>query len=284
MKLMSWNLAGRRNKVGRQVEAIRSCSPDIFAGQEVTRHSLPTIVELFKDAGLRHVIDGFSLSPNPDLLVGPRRYGLIIASRFPLRSLPPSDFPVPWPERILSCEVIVGEHSVELHTAHVPPGSSNGWIKIETFEGIHQRLRRHENRARILCGDFNSPDVEFRDGRVKFFGQNVRSDGAIVPQRHKGQPLGRWGDGERSVILDLAEYDLPDVFRHIHGYEMREASWLFSRKGKVIARRFDHIFASLKLQPLSCEYLHAFRVDGLSDHSPIIATFDASSMERDKPS
>lgn len=279
MKLMSWNLAGRRSKAGRQVEAICSCSPDIFAGQEVTKHSLPALAELLRGVGFSDVIDSFSLSINTDSLVGPRRYGQIIASRYPLELLPPSDFPIPWPERILSCEVTVGEHLVELHTTHVPPGASNGWIKIETFEGIYHRLGRHENRARILCGDFNSPDIEFPDGRVKFFGQNLRHDGAIVPQRHKGQPLGRWADGERSVILGLADYDLPNVFRHLHGYEVQEASWVFSRKGKVISRRFDHIFASLKLQPLSCEYLHQFRLDGLSDHSPVVATFDASVAE-----
>lgn len=272
MKLLSWNLAGR-SKTDLQVEAVHSCSPDLFAGQELTKTSLPKLREGLKSLGFGHIIDSFSLAPDHQLLVGHRKYGQIIASRYRLQVLPPLDFPVPWPERVLSGVVDIEGQPVELHTTHIPPGRGNGWIKIQTFEGIYRRLKKPGSRPRILCGDFNSPHIELPDGRVKCFGEHLRADGSIVPVRHKGQPYGRWCNAERSVILGLAKFDLPDVFRMLHDYEVQEASLRLRRKGKLFSRRIDHIFASRKLKPISCQYLHYFRNQGLSDHSPIIAEF-----------
>ena len=37
--------------------------------------------------------------------------------------------------------------------------------------------------------------------------------------------------------------------------------------------RYDHIFASQSLGVAKCGYLHSLREAGLSDHSPIEATF-----------
>jgi hypothetical protein len=47
----------------------------------------------------------FELVPCPILLTGPRRYGLLIASRFPICPWEPGRFNVPWPERILSVDI-----------------------------------------------------------------------------------------------------------------------------------------------------------------------------------
>ncbi|MGH8065722.1 MAG: hypothetical protein ACRERE_10925 [Candidatus Entotheonellia bacterium] len=38
-------------------------------------------------------------------------------------------------------------------------------------------------------------------------------------------------------------------------------------------RRFDHVFASTSLNPLSCTYLQKFRESGLSDHAALEAVF-----------
>jgi len=159
----------------------------------------------------------------------------------------------------------------EFHVAHIPPGASHGWLKIDTFEGIFKFLAKPScNYPRILCGDFNSPKAETSSGEVITWGQNILKDGQV----RFNDKEGRWDAGERSVIQGLAEYNLYDIFRLLNGYEAQEFSWLLRKKGKIIARRrFDHIFAAKTLNPDTCRYIHSFREELLSDHSSIEATF-----------
>jgi exonuclease III len=72
----------------------------------------------------------------------------------------------------------------------------------------------------------------------------------------------------------LAEWDLADVYRRLHGYGTQEASWILRRGDAKIGRRFDHVFASSALRPKRCGYLHRLRDIGLSDHSAIEVEFD----------
>ena len=100
---------------------------------------------------------------------------------------------------VLSALVVVDGHELELVNTHVPNGSSNGFRKVEHFEGLYRHLARTwspNGRPRVLCGDFNSPREERADGTVITWGQ--RSDGELVTDR--GQ---RWDAAERSVILGL---------------------------------------------------------------------------------
>ena len=57
-------------------------------------------------------------------------------------------------------KIYVKEKKINFHTTHIPPGSSNGWIKIETLEGIYKRIEELKNELNILCGDFNTPKDE----------------------------------------------------------------------------------------------------------------------------
>ena len=126
----------------------------------------------------------------------------------------------------------------------------------------------------ILCGDFNSPKEEHADGTVVAWGQRRGKNGELVNARtRRGQSGDRWPEGERSVLLGLADFDLPDVFRTLHGYEQEAFSWVLRRNTKEFRRRFDHIFASASLGPRRCEYIHEWREAGLSDHSAIEAAF-----------
>jgi exonuclease III len=193
---------------------------------------------------------------------------LLSASRFPITPLDPTEFKVPWPECVLSAMVHLPGKDVELHNVHIPPGS-NGWTKIEMFEGIYKRLACRSEFARILCGDFNSPQAEYSDGSVVTWGQRIKKDGSIKVEKGHN----RWGSGERSVLVGLSEYDLIDVFRSLNGYEVDEKSWFMMRKGVEFSRRFDHVFASRSLGWINCEYLHGLRKKGLSDHSPIVVEF-----------
>jgi exonuclease III len=86
------------------------------------------------------------------------------------------------------------------------------------------------------------------------------------------------------VLKGLAEYDLPDVFRGLNGYDVEAFSWIMNRKGKVVAaRRFDHIFASDDLNPVECQYLDHLVEQDLSDHAAIEATFMPTGGVRNVP-
>ena len=259
MRVVSWNIraGGGRDRRPRQIAALGELGVDIVALQEVTLGAVEPYREGLALNGLSHSLDSFALAPSVRRLVGPRRYGQLIASRWPMTSLPPGDFNIPWRERVLSCLVDVpsiGE--VQIHNTHVPPGSSNGWTKIRHLEGIYARLRKPSAVPRILVGDFNTPKVEQADGRVETWGS--RDD--------------RWDKGERQILIGLANHDLHDVFRALHGYATSDLSILM--RGRP--RRYDHLFASRALNPVTAAYLHPLRVTGLSDHSPLLVEFAPS--------
>lgn len=262
LRLISWNVAGKAWCLPDQVAALAARNPDIVALQEVRPSTAPRLVEALRDAGLPYALESATRARVHD-----RRYGVLLASRWPLTPLPEMD--IPYQERALSAVAATPWGAVELHTAHIPPGEGNGWKKIETFEGIYARLAGASDRPRILCGDFNSPKHETADGRLITWGQRVLPDGRVI--LHRGET--RWDQGERCVLEGLRAFDLPDVFRSVRGYGVDAWSWRFLGRGRKTGRRFDHVFASAALRPIACDYLHDLRRQGLSDHAPIEAVF-----------
>lgn len=274
LRLISWNVNNRVGRLDEQAAAISAHHPDLVALQEVTARTAPLWRAALAAHGLPHGADSFQLAPRPDRLAGPRRYGELVASRWPLAALPPEGFAIPWPERVLSATVASPWGAVEVHTTHVPPGSSNGWIKIETLEGIFARLARASAIPRLLCGDLNAPQVERADGEVVTWAQVIAGDGrARVRARRKGGSGAAWDRAERDVLTGLAAYDLADVYRRLHGYGRDGFSWYWRGNGQLVGRRFDHIFASAALGAVACDYLDALRAAGLSDHAPLLADF-----------
>jgi endonuclease/exonuclease/phosphatase family metal-dependent hydrolase len=206
---------------------------------------------------------------------GSRRYGRLLASRYPLRPIVPGLFDVSWPKRVLSAQVFIPGAAVEVHTTHIPPGSTNGWTKIDMLRGLYSGLARPSAIPRILCGDFNTPQAERLGPIVVTWAQRIRPDGTIaLCASVRGRPGAAWDEAERSVLLGLAAYDLPDVFRALHGYGIEAFSWVLRRGTRTVPRRFDHIFASASLRPTACAYIHELRECGLSDHAAIEAIFD----------
>jgi exonuclease III len=273
MRLISWNLNGRRRDAIAQMEALLVRAPDVIALQEVTRSSLPSLRRALERSGFTHIADSFELAPRDFEPRGPRRYGQLTASLYPLSPEAPSLVPVPWPERVLTVRLEAGAHSVILYNAHVPPGSSNGWIKIEMLNGIYRALAVHSDTPRILCGDFNTPQLEMAGGEVITWAQRHAANGEWRILRTLRGGLGSdWDTGERRVLSGLAEYGLVDVYRNLHGYAVTDTSWTLRRGGREVGRRFDHVFASRTLVPQSCEYLHYLRDSRLSDHAPIEVT------------
>jgi exonuclease III len=274
MKLISWNLASRVGCVAEQVQAVLHRSPDVVAFQEVTVRTRGELRERLAGGGLVHAVDSFDHASAPALLRGPRRYGVLVASRFPLELDSTHQFEASWPERILAVDVVTPIGAVLVCTVHVPPGSSNGWVKIETLKAICAGLACPSSKPRILCGDFNTPQEEHPDGRVVTWAETVYPTGEIVLKRTiRGKEARGWDAAERQVLLALAEFDLPDLYRALHGYGVQDFSWYLRRGERRIGRRFDHVFASRSLKPTACRYLHSFREEGLSDHSAIEVEF-----------
>jgi exonuclease III len=275
-RLFSWNTAGRAIRLEGQLQALIQKKPEVIALQEVTLRTLQGLRLGLEKAGY-WVVNSFDLAKDLQLLKGPRRYGELIACKWQLTPLSPLGFQIPWPERMLSAILESPWGQIELHSTHIPPGVSNHWIKIETLEGICTHLMHPAIRPRVLCGDFNTPQAERPDGEVITWGQQIGLDSSLSIRKGKRQDKEdflRWDRGERNVLTGLAEFDLPDVFRMLHGYDVQEFSWYWHGKWRQIGRRYDHIFSSRSLHAVRCGYLHDWRQKGLSDHAPIDAYFE----------
>lgn len=255
-----------RAQVREQAEALLGREPDVVALQEVTPSSAALFREHLGRAGLPHI--AYSNAPASPKS---RSLGVLVASRHRLEPIPPLH--VPWPEKALSVLVRADDVELDLHAVHVPPGTSNAWIKIETLEGIHRGLAHASARSRLLCGDFNAPQRELPSGRVVTWAEAVSGADFRLASRIAGGPGERWDAAERAVLTGLAAYDLPDIFRLLHGYGVEGFSWALTHKGREIRRRIDHVFASRSLGPQECTYLHAWREGKLSDHAAIEAVF-----------
>ncbi len=273
MILLTWNLNSRVKDINEQLNRISGHNADVLAFQEVTKGSKDLLKENLQSRGYEYVLDSFSLSKEPDELTGKRKYGQIIASKYELRARDPELFDVPWKERILSADIITQKGKIELHTTHIPPGATNGWKKIEMFEGIFKKLNVRTKKLRILCGDFNSPQAELKDGTLITWAQRLKNNGNVVNVNFKKSRGSRWDDGERNVIEKLKYNNLTDVYRKVHGYNKQDYSWHVNHGNKA-GRRFDHIFASAELNPRLCFYDHEVRSSRLSDHSALVALFD----------
>jgi exonuclease III len=271
VRLISLNVCnGGGRRICAQVDLLAAYNPDVVALQEVFASTVPVYAREFAERGYPYAANSFSQSPDPSVLTGARKYGELVVSRWPLAPRSPSLFAVPWPERILSASISTPDGACELHTTYVPHGSGHDWTKIDTLEGICSTLARHVDYPRLLCGDFNLPQVETPAGEVITWGQHKSARGGYVTERRQD---GRWDRAERAMMLDLAPYDLVDAFRHLNGYSACEYSWYSqTRAGESVGYRLDHIFASLMLKPTACRYLHEIReaTPRMSDHSAIL--------------
>jgi exonuclease III len=271
MRLLTWNLNGRR-QVDRQVAAIMRRSPDVVALQELTASSATGWRAALPDAGLPHLIDSFTGSPSWEPR-GPRKYGLVFASRFPLALLT-SVYPVPWPERLLSAAMTTPRGAINIHTTHIPPGCTNGWLKVDMLEAVSAVVSERSDNPRILCGDFNVPQVETTEGRIVTWGEDIVDGEARLRGRWRGGTGQRWDAAERAVMEGGPHRLLIDAYRQLHGYSRQEYSWFVRHKERRIGRRFDHAFCSRELKINRCEYLHHVREEGLSDHAALELDFE----------
>jgi exonuclease III len=259
MRVVSWNVNRRVGQgFDRQVEALSGCAPDLAALQELTTTTSAAWCEALTRLGLPHHTVGFEQATEA---LADRRRGrstVLLASRWPLQTT--SGIAAPWRERTASAVVEAPFGPVEVHTVYVPtvstgPEIGRPLLKVETFEAIYQRMAQPSAMPRLLCGDFNAPYAELEDGTVVPFGRR-----------------GRAATAELSVMQQLVQVGLVDVFRVLHGYGVSAFSW----RGRRNDYRIDHVFASRSLVPARCAYRYDVLEARLSDHAAVEIAFEPS--------
>jgi exonuclease III len=251
MRLVTWNVAGRVTRQPEQAAAVVAVGADVVALQEVSSRTLPGWTAALRDAGYSSVASAVDLAA-PERK---RPLGVVTAAREPLEVLAHPD--VPWPERILCCDV----GGVEVINLHSPIAPAPGLAKVRTHEAVAAYLAANPRTPRVLCGDLNTPRREHEDGSVLTFAHG--SNGRLRPERGE-----RWDAAERALVHTLRdEHGWLDAYRSLHGYGHREASWTFQQDRG--GWRLDHVLVH-GLEPVAAGYAHEWRREGLSDHSALV--------------
>ena len=214
-----------------------------------------------KTIGLPHVLASLDCADPAREPADRRRTGVLLSSRTSLSDA--SALPMPWPETAIAAAASTrATGPVEVHCVHVP-NAANGWVKVRTLQAIREGLAGAAPGPRVLCGDLNTPRRELPDGEVISFARDSRG-------RRRPERGAEWDEAELGVVPGLRDLGYVDAFRALHGYAQREASWTWQRiAGHGGGWRLDHLFASAELRPASATYHHAWRDEGLSDHSAL---------------
>jgi endonuclease/exonuclease/phosphatase family metal-dependent hydrolase len=253
-----------RDHLAEGWQALEAARWDVVCLQEVTPTTLWPWREALATAGLENVRSSMDewLPGNPP--PEGRRLGVLVAARAPIEAIAAAH--PPWPERLLSVRV-EADQPYELHNLHSPISQKPDRVKLRTHRALHAHLARPLELPQVVTGDLNTPRRERPDGTVWSFARTSR--GHLRSDRGED-----WEAAELSVLRGLEEHGVRDVFRALHGLERREISWSYPRRQG--GYRIDHILASRHFEPVACDYLHAVREAGLSDHSAMWAELRVS--------
>ena len=262
MRIVSWNVARGRSRLTEQAAALASREPDVIALQETTARTVPLWKAALATIGLGHVRASLESADPEREPATRRRTGVLLASRSKL-SGDSASLAVPWPETVVAGRTRSHDAGdLEIVCVHVP-NAANGWIKVRTLQAIRSGLASARPGPRVLCGDLNIPRRELPGGEVLSFARDSR--GRLRPDRGD-----EWDAAELDVVPGLRQLGYQDAFRTLHGYADREPSWTWQRIGGHSGGwRLDHLFASEQLRLQEASYHHAWRDQGLSDHSAL---------------
>ena len=273
VRVLTWNVNGaavdRRVAQGHFFEA---SGADIVVLTE-TRDG-PAVEDYLRAlalAGLGHHASSFQVAGRKGEYTGRRRYGVLLAARWPIVSQSPvAD--APWPERTVDVVLAVPSGPLRVIGAYMPLGS-HGTIKSETFAAIGRSLGVEAGPV-LVCGDFNAPRFEGvdEDGSpvLVTFGQSPRRSGGFGPPGHRQ-------DRAERLLLDERSLGLFKAFRAIHGYGVRAASWSYPKGGMPFDYRLDHILVRGAVRPVTAAYVQETRhrradCTRLSDHAALAVT------------
>jgi exonuclease III len=144
---------------------------------------------------------------------------------------------------------------------HAPLSSKPALDKVLTLERMFA-IAVAAPGPRIIAGDLNTPQYESREGQISTFAR----DRAGLLRADRGE---RHDRAELGLIAGLPAAGWTDAFRSLHGYMRRDRSWTYP--SRPFGYRLDHILASPEFTAVACDYLHDWREEGLSDHSPVWA-------------
>lgn len=249
--LLCWNVAGRLRRQEVQAEHVTAVSPDIVCLQEVIPRAAQGWTDHLTGAGFCDVrvadLKGADGRDRPLLT--------LVASRWAQE--PVAVKGVPWPERVLASRTA----GLEVVNVHSPISPKPGLAKVLTHEAVYAHLSAGRG-PRLVCGDLNTPRREHSDGSAWTFARD--RNGRLRDDRGE-----RWDTAELALIKGLEDHGFSDAFRSLHGFAQREPSWVWQRWGG--GYRLDHLIVSSEVEALVCGYLHEWRDEGLSDHSPLLA-------------
>jgi exodeoxyribonuclease III len=251
VRLVSWNVAGKKSRLEQQAERVLGEEPDIVCLQEVGPQTATEWSARLEEAGLASVV-----APLPRVREGSRPLAVLTAAREAREIVPVED--VPWPERVLAMRV----GPLEIVNVHSPISQKAGLVKVLTHEAVFRHVSGGAG-PRVVLGDLNTPRREMPDGRVWTFAR-ARS-GRLRPERGE-----RWDAAESALIRGLEPHGFCDAFRALNGFDSKEPTWEWPRTGG--GYRLDHLIASAEVEVTTCAYRHDWRrEDNLSDHSALVA-------------
>ncbi len=255
MKIATWNVNSLNVRLPHVVEWLTSEEPDVLVLQEIKQ-----VTEKFS-------ADSFSEIGYQAFASGQKTYnGVANISRAEMTDHV-TDFPgLDDPARRILASTIDGVRVVNLY---VPNGSEVGSEKYEYKLGWLK-----------ACRDFLASELESHDKLI------VLGDFNIAPDDRDVYDPEKWGDAilcspkERDALKAIFDLGLSDVFRQFDQPEKSFSWWDYRAAGfrRNAGLRIDLILASESLAG-SCKASYIDREprtwDRPSDHTPVIAEFDA---------
>ena len=171
LKILSWNL--RFQGFGKQIEgitqALESEQADVLTFQEVSEKHSQDFFSRLNKLGYSHqhyAWQGTEFDSGRKI-----RHGVLIASKHKLKILGKWINQAKFPDLFAHVKVFPPSFpdGIEFITAHIPNGSSYGWIKIEHFRILSKTLIESLDSPRVLTGDFNEPQAFLNSGQIVSF-------------------------------------------------------------------------------------------------------------------
>lgn len=276
MRIATWNINYRGPKTCESLGNLaRAQDLDVLLLQEANPRSVDHLVSA---AGLDWVITAFTAGAPQPSSTGRRRVAAIAG-----RGQQPTEYGVltdlPLPERMVFARLTNESGHLTVASYHAPPGVSWGITKVHHAHALMRWI--NSTRGSLVVGaDANTPAIDHPDPeQVRTHWQTgARRLGGIEgddvtfggqPNHRLRDALRLWLDkqpGERERLLASRPAG-PLAISHRTGRRTHSEG---------SPRRYDALWLSPDLTPLTVAYEYAAAVDAGSDHALVTATLRAS--------